>query len=77
VRQEKPQQLATEKRITLLQKIFLDFHPHFGNHDLVIALQKTASKMVPASGVVAAGQPKLPYGNHAACPRQTAVDCGL
>ena len=73
---EETQELATEKRITPLQKIFLDSHPHFGNHDLVIALQTTASTTVQ-SRAVAAGQPKLPYGNHAKCTRRTAVGLGF
>lgn len=76
VREVEDPRTGYEKRITTFQKIFLDSHPHFVNHDLVIALQTTASTTVP-SRAVAVGQPKLPHGNHAECPGRTAVGFGF
>ena len=77
VRGGRNQKLATKKTITPFEKIFLDSRSHFEDYALVIALQTTASTTALVSGVVAAGQPKLPHGNDAACPRRTAVDSGF
>lgn len=73
---ERTQELVTEKRITPFQKNFLDSGPHFENHDLVIVLQTTVSTTVK-SRAVGAGRPKLPYGNHAECPRRPGVGFGF
>jgi hypothetical protein len=69
------QDVAT-KKIVPSQKIFVDSHPTFGDHDLVIAFQTMTSTLVTASRPVAAGQPKLPYGNRAESPRRTAIEFG-
>lgn len=67
------QELATERTITPIQKIFLDSRSHFGNHGPVITLRTTVSTTVPESRAFAAGQLKLPYGNQAENPRRTVV----
>jgi len=43
---KKPMNWLRKKESRQFQKIFLDSHSHFGNHDLVIALQTTASMTV-------------------------------
>jgi hypothetical protein len=69
-------ELATAKIISGFQKIFLDTNRHFGDHDLVIAIQMTASIAGRGSRTVAAGQLELPQGNYAVSPARAIVEFG-
>ena len=69
-------ELVTKKIITGFQKILLDTHWYFGDHDLVIAIRMTASIAVRGSRTVAAGQPELPYGNYAGSLARAIVEFG-
>jgi hypothetical protein len=49
---------------------------NFGNDDLVIAViafRTMVGSALPTHPAVAAGQLRLPYGNHVACPTRAAV----